>query len=318
MALSYSTLRKPANSQIIDPSTGRMREEWQLYFQQLTTRLNAAVGELSGSAGDVVGPASATDGNLASFDTTTGKLLQDSGIASADVLVDADIGSDVQAYAANLDDWSGEAVADYSDTAAIAAAYQPLDAELTALAGLSGSGVVAKTGAGTFAERTITASDGISVTDGDGVSGNPTIAISLQAATFYDTTGGQTLASASATTVNIDTTLRNNATGIFSLASDVVTVAESGDYMLSYVVTGELAAGTRSGLAAWLEIGTTEIPGTRSYCYGRLTTETSGSCQGTVVVALSASNTIRLQAQGTSQDFDSVASASSLTLMRIA
>jgi hypothetical protein len=33
-----------------------------------------------GSTGDVVGPASAVDGNIAVFDTTTGKLIADSGI----------------------------------------------------------------------------------------------------------------------------------------------------------------------------------------------------------------------------------------------
>lgn len=38
-----------------------------------------------GGSGDVVGPASATDNALARFDTTTGKLLQDSGVTVSDV-----------------------------------------------------------------------------------------------------------------------------------------------------------------------------------------------------------------------------------------
>lgn len=55
-------------------------------------------------------------------------------------------------------------------------ARQPLDADLTALAGLSTNGLVARTGAGAAATRTITgAADQIAVTNGDGVSGNPTI-----------------------------------------------------------------------------------------------------------------------------------------------
>ena len=66
-------------------------------------------------SGDVVGPASATDGNLASFDETTGKLIQDSGIAAANVVVASDIanmlettdiGVSVQAYDADLDTWA--------------------------------------------------------------------------------------------------------------------------------------------------------------------------------------------------------------------
>ena len=50
-----------------------------------------------------------------------------------------------------------------------------LDADLTAFAALATNGIVARTGAGTFATRTITAGTGISVSNGDGVAGNPTI-----------------------------------------------------------------------------------------------------------------------------------------------
>jgi hypothetical protein len=53
---------------------------------------------------------------------------------------------------------------------------QAWDADLDAVAGLAANGVIARTGAGTAAVRTITPGAGISVTNGDGVSGNPTIA----------------------------------------------------------------------------------------------------------------------------------------------
>lgn len=54
--------------------------------------------------------------------------------------------------------------------------FQPLDADLTAVAGLSSNGLVARTGAGTAAVRTLTGTSGrVSVTNGDGVSGNPTV-----------------------------------------------------------------------------------------------------------------------------------------------
>jgi Cu/Ag efflux protein CusF len=42
-------------------------------------------GDPGTGSGDVVGPASAVDDNLASFNTTTGKLIQDSGLAVSDV-----------------------------------------------------------------------------------------------------------------------------------------------------------------------------------------------------------------------------------------
>lgn len=52
---------------------------------------------------------------------------------------------------------------------------QPLDADLTALAALATAGLIARTGAGTVAARTLTAGTGISISNGDGVAGNPTI-----------------------------------------------------------------------------------------------------------------------------------------------
>ena len=55
---------------------------------------------------------------------------------------------------------------------------QGLDSDLTALAGLSTTGLVARTGSGTAATRTITGTDDqVTVTNGDGVSGNPTLSL---------------------------------------------------------------------------------------------------------------------------------------------
>lgn len=55
-------------------------------------------------------------------------------------------------------------------------AKQAQDAELDAIASISSNGLISRTGAGTAAARTITAGSGaISVNNGDGVSGNPTI-----------------------------------------------------------------------------------------------------------------------------------------------
>lgn len=49
--------------------------------------------------------------------------------------------------------------------------------DLLALEALSGTGLAARTGAGTWAERTITGGATLSVADGDGVAGNPTLAV---------------------------------------------------------------------------------------------------------------------------------------------
>lgn len=51
------------------------------------------------------------------------------------------------------------------------------DADTVAIAGLSGTGLIARTGTGTASVRTIAGAAGITVTNGDGVSGNPTITL---------------------------------------------------------------------------------------------------------------------------------------------
>jgi hypothetical protein len=73
---------------------------------------------------------------------------------------------------------------------AIGTDVQAYDADLAAIAALSTNGLLAKTNSGTAATRTVTAGTGLSVTNGDGVSGNPTVAID---ATVVTLTGSQTL-----------------------------------------------------------------------------------------------------------------------------
>lgn len=62
---------------------------------------------------------------------------------------------------------------------AIGTDVQAYSAELVAESGLSLTGMIARTGAGARAVRTITAGAGISVSNGDGVAGNPTIAANV-------------------------------------------------------------------------------------------------------------------------------------------
>jgi hypothetical protein len=77
-----------------------------------------------------------------------------------------------------------------------------LTGQALALHNLATNGIIARTGTGTVAGRTITASTGVTVSNGDGVSGNPTISIGQAVATSsnvqFNSLGVGTAASATA------------------------------------------------------------------------------------------------------------------------
>lgn len=74
------------------------------------------------------------------------------------------------------------------------AGKQAHDADLDALAALSSNGLIARTGAGTVSTRTLTApAAGISVSNGDGVSGNPTLALADDLAALEALSGTNTI-----------------------------------------------------------------------------------------------------------------------------
>lgn len=82
---------QPTNGQLLIGSTGV-----DPVLASLTAGTGITITPGAGSItidadnnGDVVGPASATSGNLASFSGTTGKLIQDSGVASNQVVTSA-------------------------------------------------------------------------------------------------------------------------------------------------------------------------------------------------------------------------------------
>jgi hypothetical protein len=66
---------------------------------------------------------------------------------------------------------------------------QGFDADLSAVAALSSNGMISRTGAGTAAVRTLTAGTGITITNGDGVSGNPTVAVTSYVSSVQGNTG---------------------------------------------------------------------------------------------------------------------------------
>lgn len=116
-------------------------------------------------SGDVVGPASSVDNELVLFNGTTGKLIK---AATLTGLIKATSGV-VSAASAGTD---------YLAPAAIGTTVQAYDATLAALASYSTNGIVTQTAADTFTGRTITGTaNEISVADGNGVAGNPTLSL---------------------------------------------------------------------------------------------------------------------------------------------
>lgn len=91
------------------------------------------------------------------------------------------------------DDWTGSPLD--VDGALDELASRTTDAE-TAIdarikyADIKGNGIIARSNTTEFQNRTITAGTGITVTDGDGVSGNPTISTVVDFATQHATTAG--------------------------------------------------------------------------------------------------------------------------------
>lgn len=121
---------------------------------------------------------------------------------------------------------------------------QPLDSDLTAIAGLASNGVIARTGTGTAAARTITASTAITVTNGDGVSGNPTIAFegtlgAVSVTATADNDGTFTTGTYTPTPVGGNFKRIVNG-GAFSLAAPSV----AGDYTIIVQITNTTGAGT--------------------------------------------------------------------------
>jgi hypothetical protein len=94
----------------------------------------------------------------------------------------------------------GATILDDADASAVLTTIgaQPLDADLTALAALSTTGMLARTASNTYVPRTITGTSGeITVTNGDGVSGVPTLSLDADIKTrmipFNFRGGGATL-----------------------------------------------------------------------------------------------------------------------------
>lgn len=125
-----------------------------------------------------------------------------------------------------------------ADIPDLSATYQPLDSDLTAIAALSSTGLAARTASNTWAQRTISGTaNRLSVTNGDGVSGNPTLNID----TAY--TGQTTI-----------TTLGTVTSGTWNAVP--ISVANGGNGFVAYTVGDLLYASGTTAFTKLLGVAT--------------------------------------------------------------
>ncbi len=114
------------------------------------------------------------------------------------------------AKASNLSDLADTATARTNLGVAIGTNVQAYNDNLTGVAGVASNGLIAKTGTNTAAARTITGTTGyVTVTNGDGVSGNPTITVGANVAktdTANTFTGYNNFSSTDAIKIPVGTT----------------------------------------------------------------------------------------------------------------
>ena len=143
---------------------------------------------------------------------------------------------------------------------------QAYDAELQAIAGLAANGLVTRTSSSTAAARTITGTTNvISVTNGDGVSGNPTLDVGSlvartdQAKTFtVSQRGTVTTDNDGSFDMNVTNNFKCTPTGTFALTFTNITAGQSGFVLLvntgGYAVTA--AATTKVGASFLATVST--------------------------------------------------------------
>lgn len=162
-----------------------------------------------------------------------------------------------------------------------------LNAELQGLAGLAATGMVARTGAGTYAARTITGTaNTITITNGTGVSGNPTITIADNA--ILPGTGSVTVVSG--------TTAQQPTAGAGKLRYDTTTNSLMWSNTTTWAAVGTVTSVAGSGGTTGLTLtggpittsGTLTLGGTLALANGGTNASLTASVGGIVYSTASA------------------------------
>ncbi len=131
-------------------------------------------------------------------------------------------GNTVGLYVYDVDAVGWVRLAKFTDVSSLSSVYQPLDADLTALAALSSTGIAVRTASNTWAQRSVaTSGAGLTVSNGDGVSGNPTVSLTNDVAAIEALSGTGLARRTGTDTWSLDTSTYLTANQTITLSGEV-------------------------------------------------------------------------------------------------
>ena len=134
----------------------------------------------------------------------------------------------------------------------------------------------------------------------------------------YDNTGGQVFSDLASIIVNLDAVRADSGSSAFTLATDEVTINNTGTYEIEFRVAATQSVATRLTIRAWLELNSVEVDGSQSRGYLRNLVQGS-TVTTTVIMNLTAGDVLRIGAESDTAGGSgiTVVDGSSLTISTI-
>lgn len=200
----------------------------------------------------------------------------------------------------------------FADAASVAAAGAIMDSDVSA------NGLIARTSAGAYAARTLTAGTGISITNANGVSGNPTISAtgaSLVAFKTYFTNFDIQASTGLQSGFNTSPAINQ---GSFSVSTSRVTVPETATYLITVNISLESTV-VRAAPNCYLLNGSTAMGERMASGYIRASSQNKSSLHLSALYSLTASDQIGLYAEpeGAAGTVDVIGSESSISILKV-